>query len=175
MPNLEAIANKVIELKKKYEETDPVRLCEAMDIVLNEVQTPISPNHFKGMFLMLSRVKVITLNAALRGVTKKIVLCHEIGHCVLHEELVPIRSFSDFDLFGMVDETEFEANAFAAEFMLEDDDVMSVINDDVTFFGAAKILGVPPELLDFKFRVMKKKGYALTPMYLSDSRYLKRI
>jgi len=54
---------------------------------------------------------------------------------------------------------EKEANLFAAELILEDDKVLSALNQDTTFFSAAALLYVPAELLDFKFRIMKWKGY----------------
>ena len=63
---------------------------------------------------------------------------------------------------------------FAAEFLLDDEEVIDVLNQDYTFFSAAAILGVPPELLDFKFRLMKWKGYKLMEApIISDSCFLK--
>ena len=56
---------------------------------------------------------------------------------------------------------EKEANLFAAELLMNDDDVVDVLNQDTTFFTASAILKVPMELLDFKFRVMKWKGFKL--------------
>ena len=48
---------------------------------------------------------------------------------------------------------------FAVEFLLPDDEVLEQLNDDAFFFGAASRLRVPSERLDFKFRVLKRKGY----------------
>jgi len=44
---------------------------------------------------------------------------------------------------------------------LDDDEVLALLNEDLSFFGAASRLNVPPELLDFKFRVLKRKGYKI--------------
>jgi len=50
------------------------------------------------------------------------------------------------------------------------------LNDDVSFFGAASRLRVPPELLDFKFRVLKRKGYkVIDPPLMCQSNFLKGI
>ena len=55
-------------------------------------------------------------------------------------------------------------------------DVLDQINNDGTFFSAASMLGVPMELLDFKFRMMKWKGYKLVePPVVSRSDFLKEI
>ena len=65
---------------------------------------------------------------------------------------------------------------FAAELLLKDEDVFELLNDDTSFFGVASILRVPPELLDFKFRVLKHKGYQFVePPYQSDSKFLRDI
>ena len=65
---------------------------------------------------------------------------------------------------------------FAAEFLLPDDEVLEQLNDDVSFFGAASRLRVPPELLDFKFRVLKRKGYkVIDPPLMCQSNFLKGI
>jgi hypothetical protein len=44
---------------------------------------------------------------------------------------------------------------------------MNALNADNTFFSAAASLYVPMELLDFKFRVMKWKGYKLVEAPIS--------
>lgn len=71
---------------------------------------------------------------------------------------------------------EYEANVFAAEFLMEDDDVLEKLNEDISFFGAAASLRVPPELLDFKFRLMKRNGYKLIdPPLMANSDFLKNV
>lgn len=71
---------------------------------------------------------------------------------------------------------EYEANIFAAEFLMDDEHVLEKLNDDISFFGAAAELQVPAELLDFKFRVMKRKGYKLIdPPLMCNSNFLKDV
>ena len=52
---------------------------------------------------------------------------------------------------------------------------MNALNEDQFFFQAAKALYVPAELLDFKFRVMKRKGYKLESPIVSHGNFLKTI
>jgi hypothetical protein len=62
---------------------------------------------------------------------------------------------------------EKEVNLFAAEFMLEDEAVLDTLNADNTQ------LNVPMELLDFKFRVTKWKGFKLVePPIQTPSNFL---
>ena len=71
---------------------------------------------------------------------------------------------------------EKEANLFAAEFILSDQKVFEVLNRDTTFFSAASALYVPAELMDFKFRLMKWKGYKLIePPINARSNFLRDI
>lgn len=172
--NYDYICKKVSEIKRKHPVNDLEQLCEAMNILLIDQETPLSTEKFKGLFLISSRTKVIVLNSKLNSVCRRIVLAHEIGHSILHSHLAPIRPFQDFDLFGMKNQCEFEANVFAAEILLQDEEVLSVLNDDTTFFAAAQSLGVPQEMLDFKFRIMKHKGYSIMPQYVANADFLKQ-
>jgi hypothetical protein len=57
---------------------------------------------------------------------------------------------------------------------MDDKDVLRALNRDTTFFSAAALLCVPAELLDFKFRVMKWKGYKLIePPITASSNFLR--
>ena len=58
----------------------------------------------------------------------RIVLLHEIGHAVLHRN--EAKLFSDLNLFHMKnDRMEYEANCFAAEVALPDDEVLNYIQE----------------------------------------------
>lgn len=49
-----------------------------------------------------------------------IVLCHELGHAILHDTK-EIQSFKDYDLFPRISSRiEDEANTFAAELLFDD-------------------------------------------------------
>jgi Zn-dependent peptidase ImmA (M78 family) len=113
----------------------------------------------KGFYLSQSRVQVVTLNSDLPSFIQMIILIHELGHAVLHKKTCGLKAFHEFSLFDDTSRMEYEANIFLAEFMMNDTDVLELLNEDMSFFDAAKQLCVPPELLDFKFRVLKRKGY----------------
>ena len=175
MINYDYITGEVRRLRREYEETDPDRLCRLMGVLVIDHDSEMKLGDFKGLSVYRHSISVILLNSKLSEGLRKIVLAHEIGHLVLHKELAAIRGFHDFDLFGMNDQCEHEANVFAAELLLDDDVVLDALNDDMTFFGAAKTLCVPPELLDFKFRVLKHQGYKIRPIMIANSRFLKHI
>ena len=107
---------------------------------------------------------------------QRIILAHEIGHAVLHkEQLANLKAFHDFALYDTATRYEYEANLFAAELLLDDEEVIGKLNEDSFFFGAARELYVPPELLDFKFRILKTKGLTLDSPITARGDFLKDI
>jgi hypothetical protein len=53
---------------------------------------------------------------------------------------------------------------------------LNTLKEDVSFFDAASILNIPPELLDFKFRLMKRRGFKIVePPITSTGDFLKNI
>ena len=162
------ICDAVKRLKRKYSESDPFRLCRDMGIVLLFQPLGTAPDAIKGFYLESKRIKTITVNSDLPRVIQKIIVTHELGHAELHRtnELCAFHDVAMFDESSMM---EKEANLFAAEFLMDDKDVLSALNRDTTFFSAAAMLRVPAELLDFKFRVMKWKGYKMVEPPISSS------
>ena len=173
---MDYICREVERLKRKFHETDPFLLCDAMGIILLYEPMGTYPGACKGFFLAQSRKRSITVNSDLPEAIQRIIVTHELGHAVLHAKAVGVKAFHDFELFDSTSLMEYEANIFAAEFLMDDDDVLEKLNEDISFFGAASLLRGPPELLDFKFRLMKRNGYKLIdPPLMANSNFLKNV
>lgn len=69
---------------------------------------------------------------------------------------------------------EYEANIFAAEFMMNDDDVFEALQMKLDFFQTASLLEVPPEMLDFKLRLLQREGHNIVAPYIGRADFLKR-
>ena len=150
------VCGAVEALQKKYHESNPFRLCENMNILLLSQALGNTPDAIKGFYLESKRIRTITVNCDLPEAVQKII----VAHAVLHRHS-GIHAFHDIGLFDESSLLEKDANLFAAEYLLRDQDVLETLNRDTTFFSAAAMLRVPAELLDFKFRVLKWKGYKL--------------
>lgn len=62
-------------------------------------------------------------------------------------------------LYNMKDTTEYEANLFAADFLLEDDDVAEISkNEDLNYFGFCSSLDANLKLMSFKLYSLMKRG-----------------
>ena len=154
------ISESVAKLIKKYDERDPFRLYRAMGIKLIFQAMGKAPDAVKGFFLESKRIRTITVNSDLPQIIQRIIVAHEICHAEFHRKS-GIHAFHEVALFDQTSEFEKDANLFAAELLLEDGEVLDALNRDTTFFSAAAVLLVPAELLDFKFRVMKWKGFKM--------------
>ena len=154
------ISTAVAKLIKKYDERDPFRLCRAMGIKLLSQPMGKDPDAVKGFFMESNRIRVIVINSDLPEIIQRIIGAHELCHAEYHRRC-GIHAFHEVALFDQTSEFEKDANLFAAELLLEDGEVLDALNRDTTFFSAAAVLLVPAELLDFKFRVMKWKGFKM--------------
>lgn len=161
---IEFICQEVHRLKRKYGDDNPFELASDLGILL--VYSPMgnNPEDCKGFYLCQSRKKTITINSDLPQSLQRIICIHEIGHAVLHAKQAGVSAFHDFSLFDGAARAEYEANMFAAEYLLDDEEVFDLLNDDLFFFTVAGTLRVPAELLDFKYRILKSKGYKMNPL-----------
>ena len=169
------ICAKVEYLRRKYDQPDPFRLITEMGMVLDFQALGKDADSIKGFFMESHRIKLVTVNSDLPEVIQKIIAAHELGHAVLHCK-TGIHAFHDVGLFDESVVCEKEANLFAAEYLLDDANVFEQLNADNTFFSAAAALMVPMELLDFKFRLMKWRGFKLIePPIQAGSCFLKKM
>lgn len=171
MSNIELIYGKVDSLAKKYDTRDPFKICENMNIHIyyKDLGTAI-----KAYYFYQSRIKNIIINSRSGFIVRRILCAHELGHAVLHGNLAAMRGFQEIELFEAIIPTEYEANIFAAELIIPDEELLDLLNEtDKSFFSIAKKLYVPSELLDFKFRVLKHKGMHIESPTMTASDFLK--
>ncbi len=173
--NLDHITKAVADLKKRYGEKDPERLARAMHILVAKEPMGLFEGCCKGFFIVHRRMKHITVNSDLPEELQRVVIAHELGHAVLHARSASSAAFHDMTLFDSAGQMEHEANLFAGELLLTDEDVLHVLNEDNFFFQAAQELYVPAELLDFKFRVLKRKGYQLNSPIETGNDFMKHL
>lgn len=154
----EEIIKSAAKLKAEYGETDPFMLCTLLGIPVCFSPMGKGKDAIKGFIIKSSRIKAITVNFDLPYMLQRIIVAHELGHARLHAD-AGIHAFHEFALFDESSRCEKEANLFASELLISDGDFRSALEDGQSFSCAASSLNVPPELLDFKARIMKARGY----------------
>ena len=85
-------------------------------------------NRQRGAYKVIMRNRFMFIKDNLHPVMEKIVLLHELGHDSLHrEEATQVGGFKEFNIFDMRDNRmEFEANVFASQIALPDDDFIEL-------------------------------------------------
>jgi len=170
------VLSEVVRIKKEYGEIEPAELAEAMDVIVRYEPMGAYEGCCKGFFISVCRRKHITVNSDLTPEIQRVILMHELAHAVLHCASGGSAAFHDFAVFDSASAKEYEANIFAADYLMSDADVIALLNDDISFFGAAASLGVPPEMLDFKFRLMKRRGFGMIePPLMASGDFLKKV
>lgn len=130
--NYAEICEVVDRIRNKYDEPDPFRLCRCMGIFLMFESLGKEEDAIKGFFLEKNRIRTIIVNSDLPRFIQKIIVAHEIGHAELHRES-GVHAFHDVVMYDSVSVYEKEANLFAAEYLLSDEDVLEALNQDSTF------------------------------------------
>ena len=162
----EWICVKVKQIKRRFDnERDPFALCRDLGIALNPVNFGERATSPKAMIVQLRGVKCISYNINLPPEILRPVLFHEIGHGVLHK--IGAEGLTDFAVSDDRHRKELQANLFCAEYMLEDREVIETLQETGTLFRAAQALCVPPEIVEYKLRILREKGYGFagSPFY----------
>ncbi len=163
------IAELVDQLVAEHHERDPFLLCKLLDI---EILSYDFSNGIKGYLFSHSGAKVIVINENLPRFMKRLICAHELGHALLHEDLADFKAV-DFSVYDVSAKPELEANLFAGELLLSDEDVLDLMPDYDNYFSLAGALKVSPELLDFKVRMMRSKGYDIPAFVDYRANFLK--
>lgn len=171
----DGIVKIVAELKSMFIGLSHEEICDALGICVMSYAMGEGARACKGFFLRQFGVSCIMINSDLSERNRQIVLAHEMGHACLHEKQAETSEFLDINMFGNIGIYEHEANLFAAELLLGDEEVLDLLSDGAPIKAAAAALEVPEELMDYKFHILEKKGYPVRPVLYADSSFLKNL
>ncbi len=175
MKLVKIIAAKAEELAKRYDTRDVVELCEALDIVLCYSPMGSAEGGCKGFFAVFYGENCITVNNRLSENIARVVTAHELGHAVLHQKEAQDATLSDFTLFDATSILEREANIFAAQLLIPDEEIIPLLTEGYSYFEIAGMLQLPTELLSYRFDILRESGYAdAIPPIPSKSTFLKK-
>lgn len=120
-PDAYLIPEKLIKL---YDTRDPFRIASYKNI---EIMMRSDFDRQKGAFSLMLNVPFIFINSNLSPEMQRIVCAHELGHAMLHRQLcrkMKNQTIYEYEIFDIRDSTEYEANIFAANLLI-DEDVMN--------------------------------------------------
>ena len=142
----------------KYKTRDPFKIMDDMHIIVGETS---SFQKLKGFCFMSCKTIYVQISSFLSEEEKQIVAAHELGHIILHRTQLKMAPMKDDTLYNMQDNTEYQANLFAADLLLSDADIADMAhNEDLDYFSLCSTLNSTPELMSFKLYSLTKRGQA---------------
>ena len=156
------IMDKANHIVKAAGAREPELIADYLRIII----MPVDFAKQKGVYKEIERNRFIFIKKDLCPEMHRIVLLHEIGHAVLHRN--EAKLFSDLNVFDVKnDRMEYEANCFAAEVTLPDDEVLNYIQEGFNMEQIAKAMNTDINLAAMKAANLNQKGYSFR---LQDSR-----
>ena len=150
---------KIIKKARKYVHTygtrDPERLASDLGVRIHDADFA----NLKGVYKVILRNPFIFIKKDLDPVMRKIVLLHELGHHALHRREAQI--FQEFSLFTdmAVNRMEYEANLFAAEISLPDDEILEYIYQGNSAEFVASAMESDINLVALKVDALNRSGH----------------
>ncbi|MBP3854897.1 MAG: ImmA/IrrE family metallo-endopeptidase [Ruminiclostridium sp.] len=163
--NSEQIHKLVKKLVRENRTNDPFSLARGLGIDVDFAGL----GELKGFYIVYKTGRYIVLNNYLDEHLARIVLAHEIGHDVLHRDIAMNGGLGENSFFDMTAKPEREANIFAAELLISDNDLIELGERGCTVEDAAKELGVHSQIAMIKARSMEERGYNINSNYVRSN------
>lgn len=155
--SIQDIVEKANRLVNRCGTRDPHRAAEELGIRIRYHTF----SRQKGVYMVVLRNPVIILNDNLDPVTESIVLWHEIGHHVLHRKEAS-GALTEYTLFDRrEDRMEYEANVFAAQASLPEDELLEYIEQGYDLQQTAKAMNSDVNLIALKIDTLIEQGCQL--------------
>jgi len=165
----ERILAAVDALRKRHGTSDPFELIDALGIHFGYT----SASRLKGYYVVQNRERFIRVNAKLRTREQRVVAAHELGHDQQHRDMARVHPLRDASLYSTTSKYEHQANIFAAELLITDQDVQDCIADDMDYLSICRTLSVEPDLMAFKLFSMLQRGHRINVPQNLDSLFLR--
>lgn len=163
------IKKTVEDLINKYSTNDPESLIELLDIRLyfrNDFEQLL------GLYTVVNDKDCIFINNNLDEYVTKIITAHELGHFLLHRDFAIDNILQDFGMFDISGRIEYEANAFAAQLLISDEDILKLLPYEYSLDHISALLYFPKEIVAIKINEMKNMGYKNLCVDLPSSNFL---
>lgn len=155
------IYRKAVHLRKETGSQDPFDALESLHARV-KLSRQYAPDGLKGFCTIMNRTRFVVINDYLPEFEKRVVAGHELGHLVCNADELRIQGFRDYDVYNPSSSFERDANFFAADFMLDDEDVLDAMHSGgADFFNVASALCIPAPFFAFKLYSMVDRGFPI--------------
>ncbi len=136
--------------------SDPFEICENLKI---RVRFCSDFHKLCGMIAYVLEKPVLLLNSNMNDQRLYETCAHELGHYLLHSDIVKTGHLEEFEIYNMNDKTEYQANIFAAHLLIDEKDMLNLLQEGKDVFETAMCLKINPILLNIKMTDMNRMGY----------------
>lgn len=130
----------------------------------------------KGAFSLMLNVPFIFINNNLSDEMKRIVCAHELGHALLHRQLcreMKNQTIQEYEIFDIRSTAEYEANIFAAELLIDEEELAEYESYGYDIVQLAKASRINVNLLLIKYYEMQERfGKRCSIPYLPKNNFL---
>jgi Zn-dependent peptidase ImmA (M78 family) len=165
------IVEKISQLKNEYGTSDPFELLEALGV---KVKYNYDFTKLKAFYYVMFGCPYVVLNGNIDEYQIRTVAAHELGHHVLHQSLAQNSPIKELGFYDMKSGPEYEANLFAANLLIDDEELLQMINEESDFYSLCSNMNVSPDLMAFKMKTFIKKGMNLNIPVSFKSDFLAR-
>lgn len=151
---MENIRKKVRELKSRCKTEDVYEIAKSSGIKIYYCKF----KNLRGMYAVILKTRCIFINESLSDEEKRMTLAHEMGHDFLHREFAKNSYLQDKMIIDMKLKPEYEANLFAADILISDDEISEISRAGYDIYEAGKMLGVDENMVSLKLRLMNLSG-----------------
>ncbi|MCL2578804.1 MAG: ImmA/IrrE family metallo-endopeptidase [Oscillospiraceae bacterium] len=154
-------------LTTEFDTSSPILLCNRTGICLHRHELS---ERFNAYYCRVGTTRNIVVSDGVSDEELRFLIAHEIGHDQLHRNQ---DLFFDKKPFSMLRSTlEYEANLFASELLLDDDEILELLaSEEYDLLQMARMLYVDEALLDFKIFSLKQRGYDVEPIYIYCNKF----
>ncbi len=156
-------AQLAIDMADKLVRLHSVRSGEELAQAVGIEVLPLNFSQQKGVYTVLERNRFIFIKDDLEPIMRSIVLLHEVGHDALHrEEAVRTGGFQEFNIYDTGNSRmEYEANLFAAQVSLPDEEILDYIYGGYDVQQIAQAMYSDINLVALKVSYLRQMGHDL--------------
>ena len=167
-PDMEMIQG----LVEEYGTRDPFQIAFLMDAAVKFINT----RRQKGLCAIFDGYPFLFINQNMSEQMQRMTCAHELGHILLHRDIltgnVPLL---EYELFDIRSNTEYEANVFAANLLIDERDLQERILEGRDVVSIASALDVNVNLLLIRLIEMRRSGMDVNVPFTPERGFLGKI
>lgn len=143
-------------LIERHNTRDPFQLARLLGYYVKFINTKKQ----KGFCKIYLNNYFIFINSNMSPQMQRMTCAHELGHLLLHKEALTKRDYLvEMEIFDITDVRELEANQFAANILIDDEELLDLLKEGYDVVRIASLLNVNVNMLMVKLLTMNKTGH----------------